>query len=256
MVRKSSKGTDFFRKVGELVLGVRKLPGKLKRHARRSTMKPPRGPRRGVPGALRGFFRRRHAGWPEYVMLKAQLGVVALFVAAVLFIVLPSAPVVVFVPMIAVLVGYLLYLTPTQLGPAFGRDYPAYRAFVGLCIGIVLALISILKYFPFELSLTSPYRIMVPVALVFGLAMGSFVAFRLRYGRDYTYGIVQGVRGSRTMVKISYDLRSNVKHGLYFLDSFVRVRRGDLVKVGVERSVFGLRGSRARVILEKVKRGG
>lgn len=245
--------TEFFRKVGELVLGVRKLPGKLKRHARRPKIKPPRRPKRGVPGALQGFFHRRHAGWPEYVMLKTQLGVVALFVIAVLFIVMPSAPMVVFAPVIAVLVGYLIYLTPTQLGPAFGRDYPAYRAFVGLCIGIVLALIFILNYFPFELSLTSPYRIMIPVVLVFGLVVGSFVAFRLRYGRDYTHGIVQDVRGSRAMVKISYDLRSNVKHGLHFLDSLVRVRKGDLVKVGVERSVFGLRGSRARVILEKIK---
>lgn len=245
---------EFFRKVGELVLGARKLPGRLKRRARRLKKKPPRRPERGVPSALQGFLRRRHAGWPEYVMLKVQLGVVALFVAAVLFIVLPSAPMVVFVPVIAVLVGYLIYLTPTQLGPAFDRDYPAYRAFVGLCIGIVLALVFILKYFPFELSLTSPYRIMVPVVLVFGLVVGSFAAFRLRYGRDYTYGVVQGVRGSRAAVRIGYDLRSNVKHGLYFLDSFVRVRRGDLVKVGVERSIFGLRGSKARVILEKVKR--
>lgn len=244
---------EFFRKVGVLVLGVRELPGKLKRHARRLKEKPSRRPKRGVPGALQGFLRRRHAGWPEYVMLKAQLGVVALFVAAVLFIVLPSAPVVVFAPVIAVVVGYLLYLAPTQLGPAFDRDYPAYRAFVGLCIGLVLALIFILKYFPFELSLISPYRIMVPVVLVFGLVVVSFAAFRLRYGRDYTYGIVQGVRGSRAMVKISYDLRSNVKHGLHFLDSLVRVRRGDIVKVGVERSIFGLRGSRARMILEKVK---
>lgn len=246
---------EFFRKVGEMVLGVRRLPGKLKRRARRPKIKPPRRPKRGVPGALRGFFRRRHAAWPEYVILKAQLGVVALFVAAVLFIVLPSAPEIIFVPAIALLVGYLLYLTLTQLRAAFGRDYPAYRAFVGLCIGIVLALIFILKYFPFELSPTSPYGLMIPVVLVFGLVMGSFAAFKLRYGRDYTYGIVQGVRGSKAVVKISYDLCSNVKHGLYFLDSLVRVKRGDLVKVGVERSVFGVRGSKARVILEKVKHG-
>lgn len=247
---------EFFRKVGELVLGVRKLPGKLRQRARRPKIKPPRRPRRGVPGTLRDFFRRRHAGWPEYVMLKVQLGVVVMFVAAVLFIVLPSALVVVFAPVIAVLVGYLLYLTPTQLGPAFGRDYPAYRAFVGLCIGIVLALIFVLKFFPFEFSPTSPYELMIPVVLVFGLVMGSFALFKLRYGRDYTYGVVQGVRGSKAVVKISYDLCSNVKHGLYFLDSLVRVRRGDLVKVGVERSVFGLRGSKAKVILKKVKHRG
>ncbi len=245
----------FFRKVGELVLGARKLPSKLKRRARELRMKPSKRPERRIPGMWQGFFHRRYAGWPEYVMLKVQLGMVALFIAAVLFIVLPSAPTVVFVPVIVVLIGYLLYLTPTQLGPAFGRDYPAYRAFVGLCIGIVLALILILRYFPFELSLTSPYRIMVPVVVVFGLVMGSFAAFKLKYGRDYTYGTVQGVRGNRVAVRIGYDLCSNVRHGLYFLDSLVRVRRGDFVKVGVERSIFGLRGSRARMILEKVRQG-
>lgn len=244
----------FFRKVGELVLGVRRLPGKLKSRAREFKAKPYRRLERRIPSVWRGFFRRRYAGWPEYVMLKVQVGMVMLFITTVLFIVLPSAPVAVFIPVITVLAGYLLYLTPTQLRPAFGRDYPAYRAFVGLCIGIILALILILKYFPFELSLTSPYRIMIPVAVVFGLVMGPFAAFKLRYGRDYTYGTVQGVRGNRVAVRIGYDLCSNVKHGLYFLDSLVRVRKGDLVKVGVERSTFGLRGSRARMILEKAKR--
>jgi uncharacterized membrane protein len=254
MAHKSSKSTDFFRKVGEAVLGVRKLPSKLKRRARRPKVKLPRGPKREVPRRLQGFFRRRHAGWPEYVMLKAQLGAVALFVSAVLFIVLPSAPPVVFFPIIAALIGYLLYLTPTQLKPAFTRDYPAYRAFVGLCVGIVLVLVFALKYLPIEVSVLSPLNAVLPAVLVIVLVLGGFAAFKLRYARDYTYGVVEGVRGGKAAVRIGYDLRSNVKSGLYFLDSLARVKRGDLVKVGVERAAFGLRGSRARVVLKKVGR--
>lgn len=256
MARKSSKATDFFRKVGEAVLGARKLPSKLKRRARRPRIKIPQKPRHEVPQRLQGFFRRRHAGWPEYVMLKAQLGVVVLFVAAVLFIILPSAPPLIFVPVIAVLAGYLLYLTPIQLKPAFGRDYPAYRAFVGLCVGIALALVIALKYFPPEVSPLSPLKAVLPAVLVIALVLGGFAAFKLRYGRDYTYGVVEEVRGGKAAVRIGYDLRSNVKSGLYFLDSLARVGRGDLVKVGVERSGFGLRGSRVRVILKKVGRRG
>jgi uncharacterized membrane protein len=252
MARKSSKGTEFFRKVGAAVLNVRKLPSGLKRRARRPKIKPLQRPKRVVPSALRGFFSGRHAGWPEYVILKVQLGVVALFAAAILFTVLPSAPVVVFVPVIVVLAGYLLYLTPTQLRPAFGRDYPAYRAFVGLCIGLVIALIFILKYFPFEFSLTSPYRIMIPVVLVFGLVLGSFAAFRLRYGRDYTYGVVKSVSRGKAMVKIGYDICSNVKPGVYVVESLVRLRKGNEVKVGVERPTLSLRGAKVKTVLEKI----
>ena len=96
---------------------------------------------------------------------------------------------------------------------------------------------------------------MLRCGLVLGLVIGGFAAFKIRYGRDHTFGIVEGARGSKVVVRIGYDLRSNVKHGLFFLDSLVRVKRGDHVKVGIERSSFGLRGVKPRVVLGKAKRG-
>ena len=254
MARKKSKTTKFFSKIGGAVLEPQKLPGNLKRRMPKIQRKTKSKPKHEVPGFLQGFFERRHAGWPEYVMLKAQLAMVPLFLAAAAFIMFRSSPEIIFAPIIAALIGYLIYLTPTQLKPAFGRDYPAYRAFVGLCVGIVLALILTLRYLPLGISLTSPYPAIIPVVLVVGLVFGGFGAFKLRYGRDYTYGIVEGARGNKVAVLIGYDLRSNVKHGLHFLDSLVRVKRGDRVKVGVERSAFGLRGMKPKAVLEKVKR--
>lgn len=59
-------------------------------------------------------------------------------------------------------------------------------------------------------------------------------------------------KGDKAEVKISYDIKSNVKHGLYFLECLVDVEPGTEVKIGVDRSMFGLRGSRPTAVLEKV----
>jgi len=51
---------------------------------------------------------------------------------------------------------------------------------------------------------------------------------------------------------VGYDLRSNVKPGVYLVESLVPVRKGERVKVSVERGLFGLRGSQPRFILGRV----
>jgi uncharacterized membrane protein len=57
------------------------------------------------------------------------------------------------------------------------------------------------------------------------------------------------------VVRVGYDLRSNVKPGIYLVESLVPVRRGERVRVSVERGLLGLRGSRPRFILGRVKPG-
>ncbi|KXA94791.1 hypothetical protein AKJ65_03435 [candidate division MSBL1 archaeon SCGC-AAA259E19] len=79
----------------------------------------------------------------------------------------------------------------------------------------------------------------------------SYPHYAWEYGRDPTYGVVQEVKNGKAKVKTRYDLRSNTKQGVYFVDSFVPVEKNDVVKVGVDRSTLGLRGSTVEAITEK-----
>jgi len=253
MARKNSKVTDFFRKVGIAVLNIRKLPGKLKRVKRRPKAKRFQKPGREVPRRLQGFFEQRHAGWSEYVMLKAQLAIIAMFVVAAVYALLQPARELVFFAALLALSAYAVCLVPTQLKSAFERDYPAYRTFVLMCVAIVWVFVISLRYLSVEFSYESFYLTLVPPAIVIGFVLLAFLGFRLKYGRDYTYGVVEDAGRGRAVVRVAYDLCSNVKHGSYVVESLVKVRKGDLVKVKVERPMLGLRGSKVKAIFGKVR---
>lgn len=251
MSSQNSKIVEFFRKIGNAVLGIKSLPSKLK------GSKPKLGISTGkeeIPSLLRGFMQERDAGWPEYVILKTQIAIIILFGASVVLSFSWISPLIL-TPVIGGLIGYLIYLTPTQLKSAFRRDYLAYRTFVGLSIAISLALIFLRKLLENQLiiSSTSPYRNLIPVVLVLGTVFLGFIAFRVKYGRNYTYGTVKEVKESKAVVKINYDIKSNVKNGLYLLDSLKEVQPKDEVKIGVNRSMWGLRGSEPTAILEKMQ---
>lgn len=256
MVRKSSKTTDFFRNVGDAVLGVGKLPKKIKRRRRKPKAKPPKKPKRvkrEIPKKLQGFFERRHAGWPEYVMLKVQLAVVALFMTAVIYLVFLRAETLIFIPLLLAVSAHLVYLAATQLRRAFKRDFPAYRSFVAMCIAIAWVFVLALRYSPIELSLESIYLSIIPPVTAIVFVVVAFAAFRLKYGRNFTYGRVEQAMGRRAVARVGYDICSNVKADLYTLESFVKVKKGDLVKISVERPMLGLRGAKVKVILGKAK---
>jgi uncharacterized membrane protein len=252
MARKGSKTSGFFRRVGDAVLGVGKLPSKLKRRVRKPKVKLLSKPKREIPQRLRGFFERRHAGWPEYVMLKVQLAVLTLFAIAVIYLVFLPAEIFIFIPLLLFFSAYLVYLAATQLRQAFERDYPAYRGFVGIILAMAWVLVGF-RYLPFEFSLESIYMYLIPPLALVGFLGMVFIAFRLKYGRNFTYGTVEEVQGRRAVVRVGYDICSNVKAGLYTVESFAKVRRGDFVKLSVERPMLGLRGAKIRAILGKAK---
>ena len=241
-----------FRKVGDAILGVGKVPRKLKRRARKPKVKPPKKPKHDIPEKLRGFFERRHAGWPEYVMLKIQLVAIALIITAVIYFVFLRAETLIFIPLLLAFSAYLAYLAATQLRQAFERDYPAYRSWVGIILAMVWILVG-LRYLPTEFSLESIYMFLIPPLFAVLFVFVAFAAFRLKYGRNFTYGTVEGVQGRRAVVRVGYDICSNVKAGLYTVESFAKVKRGDLVRLSVERPMLGLRGAKVSAILGKAK---
>jgi uncharacterized membrane protein len=248
-MRFGKKITNFFHRIGEAIFGVRKLPGKLKKTPKKKKVMQKLDE---VPKALSGFFERHHASWSEYVMLKVQIAIVALFVLAAIYVVLLPTHEVFFLVAPSVLSAYALYLALTQLKRAFERDYPAYRSFVFMCIAIAWVFMLMLRYLPVKFSFESLGLAFVPALVVISLVLVTFIGFRLRYGRDYTYGVVEDAGRGRAVVRVSYDICSNVKHGSYVVESLIKVKKGDVVKVKVERPMLGLRGAKVKAILGKV----
>ncbi|MFP4005413.1 MAG: DUF2101 family protein [Candidatus Hadarchaeia archaeon] len=248
----------FFKRVGDSVLGLRNLPQKL------ADLKEigfnPRGEKEGnlekpsaedIPSLLQSFFRDRDAGWPEYIMFKAQINVVLLFIlAAILVLTDFSTMFLIFV--LSLLTVHAAYLTVFQLRKAFSEDFPAYRSFMLMCAAIAWSTYPLLEFLP-TLMEERILEVGAPVAVLMVGSIGAFITFRVKYGRDHTYGVVEEVHGDRAKVRIGYDLRSNVKHGIYFVNSFVPVEQGDKVKIEVSRSTLGMTGSSVEAIVEKIK---
>lgn len=253
MKMKSSNAIGFFRKVGDPVLGSG-ASTKHKHVAKRKKEKPSRRSKQEVPRILKGFFQSRHAGWPEYIMLKAQLAIVGLFVTAVVYLVFLPSETFIFIALLFAFSAYLIQLTVTQLRSAFERDYPAYRSFVVMCMTIAWVFFLVLKFSQTNLfPLENIQLAMIPPLITIGFVAVSFVMFRFKYGRNFTYAMVEETHGNYAVVRVGYDIRSNTKAGLYTVENFAKAKRGDIAKVSVERPMLGLRGASVKAVLEKAK---
>ncbi len=220
---------EFFEKLGEAILHPR-MPRV--RFPRRREHRRPATPQ--VPRPLRGYFEGRGMGWSEYVILKVQVAFLFSLLLAVCALVLWGP-----LPLLLALSSaYLLSLLP-QLRRAFGEDYPAYRFFLFLCVLL-----------PWFLLLSRWGSLFVLAGL--GFLLVSLSIFKMRYGRDYAVGVVERSWGNRVLVRVGYDIRSNLKAGRYLVDTPFRVRENQRVKVKVERSLLGLRGSKVGPVIEKL----
>lgn len=217
----------FFERLGEAVLHPSMPKPKLPRVCERPG--PPR-----VPRPLREYFEGKGMGWPEYVILKVQVA----FLLSLLFAICSIFSFWLVFPL-ALVSAYLLSLLP-QLKGAFGEDYPAYRFFLLLCVLL-----------PWFLFLTRFGPLFVLAGL--GFLLVSVSIFRIRYGREFTSGVVEKTMGGKALVRVGYDIRSNIKAGLYLTEAPFRVKKGQKVKVRVERPLFGLRGSKVGPIIEAAK---
>lgn len=241
--------TEFFRKVGQAVFSLSKTPKKLKKSIQKTKSHATNKSNPQIPSFLQGFFQKRHGDWPEYVMLKVQITILLLFGFTGIFI-LTSGFWKIIIPALLALSIYAIFLSKSQLKSAFGHDYPAYRSFVGICIGVAWGSALLLNYFPPTLGETL-LELMLPILIVIAGIVLVFFGFRIKYGRDHTYGKVKETKKDKAKVKIGYDLRSNIKQGVYFVESYVPVKKGDIVKIKVDRSTLGLQGSAPTEIIEK-----
>ena len=137
----------------------------------------------------------------------------------------------------------------------YGSEFPAYRDFfmMYLAVGVILVLVGTnsnlvmafsLSYFP---SLTILIFAVIAVAVV-------YLIFRIRYHRNFTYGVVIETGEKMAYVKVEYDIRSNVKPDIYVVENDYGASDGDTVKLKTEQKIFSNSGNKPVSVMGTVNK--
>jgi uncharacterized membrane protein len=81
-----------------------------------------------------------------------------------------------------------------------------------------------------------------------------YLIFRIRYQRDFTYGVVIETGKKMAYVKVEYDIRSNVKPDIYVVENDYGALAGDTVKLKTEKKLFSNSGNRPISVMETVNK--
>jgi uncharacterized membrane protein len=161
----------------------------------------------------------------------------------------------IFIPLGAVIVGYIVYLLYNKIKLMYKSDFNAYRDFflMYIAVGVVLYLVnfntSLVMSFSFQLL---PSLTVLIFALVAVIAV--FLIFRVRYYRNFTFGTVLESGKNTAHVKVDYDIRSNVKPDIYIVENHVGAVEGETVKLQLEEKLMSMSGNRPINILETANR--
>jgi uncharacterized membrane protein len=185
------------------------------------------------------FFEKRGIDIKDYTIFKLQLSSAIFLILTTLFIInnIESR---IYLWLGALLGIYISYLLFSPVKSEF-KDSVAYRDFFlsYYLLAVLLAAIKVRKPF---------VNIGFPLFhLALGAVLGALIIytyFNRKYSRDYTYGKVIDDRGIDLLVKLNYDLLSNIKPQTAILRKTMNARVGDTVKVRVSKGFMSLRGSR------------
>lgn len=157
---------------------------------------------------------------------------------------------------LGILLGaYIIYLLFNRVKVMYGPEFPAYRDFflMYLAVGIILVIVGTnsnlvmafsLSIFP---SLTILLFAIVAVVVV-------YLIFRIRYHRNFTYGVVIETGEKMAYVKVEYDIRSNVKPDIYIVDNSYGALNGETVKLKTEEKIFSNTGNKPISVLKTVNK--
>lgn len=157
----------------------------------------------------------------------------------------------IYIPLGAVVVGYILYLLYNKVKLMYSSDFNAYRDFflMYVAVGILLVLVNTNSNFVMAFSFQFlPSLTVLIFAVVSVLAV--FLIFRLRYYRNFTYGTIIEVGKNMAYVKVEYDIRSNVKPDIYIVENRVGAVEGELVKLKLEEKLLSMSGNKPVRIME------
>jgi len=184
----------------------------------------------------------------EFLSLNLQLSFISYLLLALLFVVLFGNE----VYLIIISIVYFIYLRYTLIkNREFFIEVEPYRFFYYGLTGI--GFLSFLGYLLIRRVAKNVYYFYAYIITIFVIVLSFRYLYRSKFTRDWTYGVVEEVKGELVRVGVHDDIRANVKPGKYWVESAEEVEVGDIVKVLVEERVF--RSSVPKRVLEvhKVK---
>ncbi|ASI98341.1 DUF2101 family protein [Thermococcus celer] len=142
---------------------------------------------------------------------------------------------------------YFLYLRYTLTrNREFFIEFQPYRFFYYSISTISFG--AFLGYDLLRRIATSVYYYYTYLTLVVVAILAFRWYFKAKYGRDYTYGVVEELRGGLARVSVHDDIAANVKPGYYWVDAVDDLEVGRVVKLLIEDRK--LRGAVPTRILE------
>ncbi len=193
-------------------------------------------------GKLRKLIRRDLTPH-EFLSLKLQVSFLLYLVFGLLVLILKANPLWIFGSGIVEFL-YVRYLINSY--HEFLIDPRAYKAFYYTITWLTFGAFA--GYIIMRRIATEVYYYYTYLIAILVITMAFREIFGRRYGRDYTYGIVEDVKNDLARVFIHDDIAANVKPGHHWLPAVPGAKPGAIVKVLVEDRVF--RSARPLRILE------
>lgn len=179
----------------------------------------------------------------ELLVLKLQLAFTSYLLLSLLLVVfLPNE-----LYLVALTAVYFIYLRAVfRKYREFFIEYRPYQMFY-YSISVIgfLAFFgySLLKRFSLGIHYSLGYLVFVSVVVI----LFRFY-FKSKYGRNWTYGVIEEIKENVVKISVHDDIRANVKPGEYWVDKVPDVEIGRIVKVLVEERP--LRGAVPTKIIE------
>ncbi|NJE11194.1 DUF2101 family protein [Thermococcus sp. MAR1] len=165
----------------------------------------------------------------ELLSLRLQLAFLNYLIINLILLFLKPSP----LWLVGVAVVYFLYLRYTLVrNREFFIDPKPYQAFYYGISAVTLA--AFLGYTLVRRVATSVYYYYSYLLVVFAAVMAFRWYFKEKYGRDYTYGVVEEIKGDVVRVFVHDDIAANVKPGHYWVDAVEDLEVGRVVKLVVE----------------------
>ncbi len=187
---------------------------------------------------------RKNVTIHEFLSLKLQLAFLCyLFVDFLIVLFIQDK----FMWLFVVSVIYFLYIRKILLNNQyFFLDFRPYRYFY---YGIsVIAFLAFEGYVILKLMTKVAYYYYAYLIVVFILVFMFRQFFKEKYGRDWTYGVVEEIKGDVVKVYVHDDIAANVKPGYYWVDKVGDLEKGRIVKLLIEERM--LKGAVPKRIIE------
>lgn len=157
---------------------------------------------------------------------------------------------------IAVLIAaYTLYILFNRVKVMYGSEFPAYRDFflMYLAVGVILVLVGTNSNMVMAFSFSEFPSLSILIFAVIAVAI-VYLIFRIRYHRNFTYGVIIESGPKMAYVKVEYDIRSNVKPDIYVVDNTYGAPDGATVKLSTEQKLFSNSGNKPIKVMETINK--